>query len=208
MLMVPCTGKSFSTTDLYAQAVPPCSRGSGHAPDPIMPFVQITWLPKARSPIMPFAQITWLPSGLPQRGGAPAGRRRGDQGDLRRQVLRHEPRQRRRARVPARRNDFFRLRTAPRLVAQSRCASERRPGDRVAGFGESTDAFPQPKGYSVRDPRRAALLAPPTLLPRARRKTRRCRPTRRPARASASAPTTPSRSRRKRAFEPGSSIPR
>ena len=73
------------------------------------------------------------PQGLPQRRGATTGRGSGHQSHLRRDGLGDDAGQSRRPRAPA-----------PQSHAID--AGQRH---KHAGFGESTDAFPLPKGYSL-----------------------------------------------------------
>ena len=70
--------------------------------------------------------------GLPQRRGTTTGRRGRDQSHLRRDGFRDDAGQGRRPRAPA-----------PQHAIDATQRHKR------AGFGESTDAFPLPKGYSL-----------------------------------------------------------
>ena len=171
---------------------------------PPMPFVQITWLPKAcRTAAVRQAVADAVIKAIVGVKGAEAAPANVV---VRESMQRPRRLERATGRIPS--SDSvadpwtFRAREDRRnpehTADRSVCHRRKRPharrwfsdrADIVVGFGESVDAFPQPKGYSVRSPNQSPRRSFPL-----RRKTPISRVIPRPPRASASAPTTPSTS--------------
>lgn len=143
-----------------------------------MPFVQITWCVRDARTDSPQRSRAQVAESVSQCGNAAGGCRRRNKSDRLRQGERDEPAERRR----------------PRCAGVPECRAARADAARAPGFGESVDAFPQPKGYSVRAQSRPTRGTHPLY----HRQTRFSRAIRAIPRRSASAPTIRPRDRRPR----------